>query len=258
MSNPGSFAPPSTWEELKLALLDILMPSNSVEECAIKLATFRTENGETVFASELSFRVLLSRFDMAVERHSKGRTAWAATTVSLWQHSLPPALQLLQSERKTVASLKEAVERARRYEAARLTGGAINIITMSFTPIPNRAVVCQLQSPRRQQRKQGRQQQTNRQQPRQRGTQGGSNQRKPRPHRTYDRCDKPVEHWESRCLRKARNIRSRHFSKRDRSNFLRGNSRRLRRHHRDDDDENNDDAEDDRWRQASSTRGVDN
>ena len=35
-NNPGPFAPPSTWEELKLALLDILMPANSVEECAIK------------------------------------------------------------------------------------------------------------------------------------------------------------------------------------------------------------------------------
>ena len=40
LNNPGSFAPPSTWEELKLALLDVLMPANSIEECAIKLATF--------------------------------------------------------------------------------------------------------------------------------------------------------------------------------------------------------------------------
>ena len=31
-SNPGSFAPPSTREELKLALLDFLMPSDWVEE----------------------------------------------------------------------------------------------------------------------------------------------------------------------------------------------------------------------------------
>ena len=36
INNAGSFAPPSTWEELKLALLDILMPANSVEECATK------------------------------------------------------------------------------------------------------------------------------------------------------------------------------------------------------------------------------
>ena len=87
INNAGSFAPPSTWEELKLALLDILMPANSVD--ATKLATFKTEKGETVSASALRFRALMSRFESAVERHAKGRTPWAAITVTLWQHSLP-------------------------------------------------------------------------------------------------------------------------------------------------------------------------
>ena len=45
--------------------------ANSVEECAIKLATFQTEKGETVSASALRFRVLMSRFDSAVERQPK-------------------------------------------------------------------------------------------------------------------------------------------------------------------------------------------
>ena len=54
---------PSTWEELKLALLDILMPANSVEECAIKSATVQTGKGETVSASTLRFRALMSRFE---------------------------------------------------------------------------------------------------------------------------------------------------------------------------------------------------
>ena len=89
INNVGLFAPPSTWEELKLSLLDILMPANSVEGCAIKLATFKTEKGETVSASALRFRALMSRFESAVERHAKGRTPWAAITVTLWQHSLP-------------------------------------------------------------------------------------------------------------------------------------------------------------------------
>eukprot|EP00904_Undaria_pinnatifida_P001340 jgi/Undpi1/11206/HiC_scaffold_30.g13504.m1 len=31
------------------------------------------------------------------------------------------------------------------------------------------------------------------------------------PHCTYDKCDKPVGHWESTCLQKARDIKSRHF-----------------------------------------------
>ena len=38
IKNAGSFAPPSTWEKLKLALFDIIMPANSVEECTIKIS----------------------------------------------------------------------------------------------------------------------------------------------------------------------------------------------------------------------------
>ena len=134
--------------------------SANVEECAIKLATFKSEKGETVSASALRFRALMSRFESTVERHAKGRTPWSAITVTLWQHSLPPALQLLQSGENPVTSFKEAVERARRHEAARLTGAA-TVSSMSFTPVPNRAAVRQLQSYRqqpRQQRQHGRQQ----------------------------------------------------------------------------------------------------
>ena len=73
------------------------MPFDSVEECAIKLATFKTEKAETLSVSALRFRALMSRFESAAERHAKGRMPQAAITVTLWQHSLPPALQLLQS-----------------------------------------------------------------------------------------------------------------------------------------------------------------
>ena len=74
INDAGSFAPLSTWEELKLALLDILMPANSVEECAIKLATFKSEKGETVSASALRYRALTSRFESTVELHATGLT----------------------------------------------------------------------------------------------------------------------------------------------------------------------------------------
>ena len=97
-------------------------------------------------------------FKEAVQRHAKGRTPWAAITVTLCQHSLPPALQLLQSGEKPVTSFKEAVERARRHEAARLTGGAATTSAMSFTPVPNRAAVRQLQFSHRQNRHPGSQQ----------------------------------------------------------------------------------------------------
>ena len=256
VNNPGSFSPPTTWEELKLAILDILMPANSVEECAIKLATFKSDKGETVSASALRFRALMSRFESAVERHAKGRTPWSAITVTLWQHSLPPALQLLQSGEKPVTSFKEAVERARRHEAARLTGAA-TVSAMSFTPVPNRAAVRQLQQSSRQQPRQQRQQ--GRQQAGRNGRrqQQSNQQRKPRPHCTYDRCDKPAGHWESTCLQKARDLRERNrrssgASKRDRSSSPRGNLRHRSRRDRDDDDE------DDHRSQASSTNGDGN
>ena len=61
INNLGSVPPQSTWEELELAILDILMPTNRVEECAMKLATNQPEKGETVSASALRFRALMSR-----------------------------------------------------------------------------------------------------------------------------------------------------------------------------------------------------
>ena len=58
-----------------------------------------------------------------------------------------------------------------------------------------------LQFPRRQYRHPSDQQGSRQQGTRQRGGQHGSRQqRKPRPHCTYDRCEKPVGHWESTCL----------------------------------------------------------
>ena len=116
-----------------------------------------------------------------------------------------------------------------------------------------------LQSPRRQHRQLRRQQSSRQQGARQRGSHRGSqHQRKPRPHCTYDRCEKPVGHWESTCLQKARDIRGRRdASKRDRSTSPRRDPRRdprrFRRHHHDDDEE-----EDNADEEAGSTHGDDN
>lgn len=38
----GSFTPPANWKELPNAVLDLLRPSNNVEECARRLATPKT------------------------------------------------------------------------------------------------------------------------------------------------------------------------------------------------------------------------
>ena len=126
---------------------------------------------------------------------------------------------------------------------------------MSFTPVPNRAAVRQLQSPRRQHRQLSHQQSSRQQGARQRGSQRGSqHERKPRPHCTYDRCEKPVGHWEFTCLRKARDIRGRRdASKSDKSTSPRRDPRRFRRHHRDDDEE-----EDSADGEAGSTHGDEN
>lgn len=46
----------------------------SVEECAKKAVTFKSEKGETVSACSLRVRALVSRFESAVEKHAKGST----------------------------------------------------------------------------------------------------------------------------------------------------------------------------------------
>ena len=81
VNNAGSFAPPSTWENLVLALLDILMPANSVEECAKKLATFQTEKPRLYPPPHSVSERLCPQ--STVERHAKGRTLWAVITVTL-------------------------------------------------------------------------------------------------------------------------------------------------------------------------------
>ena len=83
----GSFTPPSNWRELSNAVLDLLMPSNSVEECARLQASFKMTPNETVQHYALRFRELSTRFETSVERPSPGWTPWAALSchfVATW------------------------------------------------------------------------------------------------------------------------------------------------------------------------------
>ncbi|CAN0053989.1 unnamed protein product, partial [Pylaiella littoralis] len=84
--NAGSFTPPSNWKELSNAVLDLMMPSNSVEECALRLASFKMEKNESVQNYALRFRSLTSRFEASVERASPGTTPWTAMSLVLWQN----------------------------------------------------------------------------------------------------------------------------------------------------------------------------
>ena len=38
---PGSSRTPSTWQEMTRAVLDLLMPANSIDECTQQIAAFK-------------------------------------------------------------------------------------------------------------------------------------------------------------------------------------------------------------------------
>lgn len=57
----GSFTPPATWKELSDAVIDLMMPGNSVEECALRLASLKKEKNETVSNYASRFRSLPMR-----------------------------------------------------------------------------------------------------------------------------------------------------------------------------------------------------
>lgn len=107
-------------------------------------SNFRVSNKEPLNLSAVALYVFEpspNRFESAVERQTQGRTPWAAFSVTLFQRGLIPSIQCLQLSDKPVTSLREAVDRARRNEAASLAEGTVN--AMSFTPVPNRAAVSQ-------------------------------------------------------------------------------------------------------------------
>ena len=137
----GEFTPPETWAYLSLALLDLLMPSNSVEEWAVKLASFPQGATESFSDFSLRFRTLTNRFESAVERQIQGHLLWAAFSVTLFQHGLIPSILRLQLSDKPVASLREAVDGARRHDAASLAVGTVSAV--SYTHVPNRAASTQ-------------------------------------------------------------------------------------------------------------------
>ena len=127
----GSFTPPSNWKELSNAILDMLMPSNSVENCAKQIAAFKQEPNETITAYATRYRSLLTRFESAVKRASKDRSPWAAYYVVNWEAGLLPDIHKQQMSEKPVTSFREAIDRARRIEGSVVTND--NKATVSAT-----------------------------------------------------------------------------------------------------------------------------
>lgn len=149
-----------------------------------------------------------------------------------------------------IDSIRDRLARIVHRELEKMERGEIEVLSEQHNSMLQQLLQSSRQQPRQQRQqaaRHGRKQQQSNQQ-----------QRKPRPHCTYDRCDKPVGHWESTCIQKARDLsrrnqRSSGTSKRDRSSSPRGNLRHRSRRDRDDDDD-----EDDRRSQASSTNGDGN
>ena len=144
---PGSHTAPKNWLELKIALLDCLMPSNSVEDSALWLAEFKIDPGETVASYVLRFQSECTRFEACVQRVTPGRSPYAALSVVLFRNGVVPGIRLLASQEHP-KTMSEAVAQLHRHEAANFTGSNTSRINAhvsatSFTIVPNRTTIAQ-------------------------------------------------------------------------------------------------------------------
>ena len=145
---PGSHTAPRNWSELKSALLDCLMPSNSVEDSALRFAEFKMDPGETVASYSLRFQSECTRFATCVQRVTPGRSPYAALSVVLFRNGVVPGIRLLNSQEQQPKTMSEAVAQLRRLEAANATGsntGRTNahVSATSFTTVPNGTAIAQ-------------------------------------------------------------------------------------------------------------------
>eukprot|EP00903_Cladosiphon_okamuranus_P010229 g9688.t1 len=146
-ASPGSHKAPQNWNEVKTALLDCLMPANSVEESALPLATFSMDRAESVASFALRFQSEVARYLSCVQRMSGGNP-FDALTVDLSLNGLVPDIKLLASQERPPKTTQEAVSQARRLEASNLTGlnpgrAYAHASAMSVTHVPNRSAIAQ-------------------------------------------------------------------------------------------------------------------
>eukprot|EP00903_Cladosiphon_okamuranus_P021645 g19899.t1 len=146
-ASPGSHKAPQNWNELKPALLDCLMPANSVEESALRLATFSMDRAESVASFALRFQSEVARYLSSFQRMSGGNP-FDALTVVLFRNGLVPVIKLLASQEQPPKTMQEAVSQARRLEASNLTGlnpgrAYAHASALSFTHVPNRSAIDQ-------------------------------------------------------------------------------------------------------------------
>ena len=103
------------------------MPFDSVEESALRLATYKQEARKTVSAYYLRFQSECTGFEVAVARATHpGRSPYAALSLFFSVDLSRPSTVLSLSD-KRIKSLREAVDRARCHEADNLTGTNPNV-----------------------------------------------------------------------------------------------------------------------------------
>ena len=115
---PGSYPAATNWPELKTPLLDCLMPSNSVEESALRLATFKMDSDESIATYTLRYHNECSRFEACVQRATPGRSPYAALSIVLFRIVVVPGIKLLASQKPHPKTMTDAVAQLRRLEAA--------------------------------------------------------------------------------------------------------------------------------------------
>lgn len=87
------------------ALLDLLVPENSIDQCGREIANFSQEGAETVSLHAMGFDTVLSQFQAAVDRVDNKHATWSALTVALWQQGLKPNVRCLMLNGKPMTSL---------------------------------------------------------------------------------------------------------------------------------------------------------
>ena len=145
---PGSYPAPTNWSELKTALLDCLMPSNSVEESVLRLATFKMYSDESIASYALRYQNECSRFEACVQRATPGRSPYAALSIVIFRNGVVPGIKLLANQEPHRKTMTDAVAQLRRLEAANLTGpnpgrAEAHASAVSFTHVPNRTAIAQ-------------------------------------------------------------------------------------------------------------------
>ena len=120
----------SAWSELKRALLDLLVPTNAIQEAVTIFLSLPQQPSEAALEYNIRFRSAIARFESAVERAGPNRPPIVALYVSHYESTVKPSLQCLQYTQNPAVSLKQAMDKTRRHEAA---GISSNISALSFT-----------------------------------------------------------------------------------------------------------------------------